>query len=211
MAGQSSLFLSAKEKESIRRAVAKAEAGSSGEIVAMVVDQSDRYLEAERLGALLMAALCAVVVVLALDHITIWTYIPVTGLLYFPLFLLFRRFPRLKLSFVGSVRQGEAVYGRAVASFYEKGVYRTRHRTGILIFISLLERKVWILGDTGINEKIPAASWQELAGELAAGLREGRGGAALERVIAACGDELSRHFPRRDGDVNELSDEVVTL
>jgi putative membrane protein len=176
----------------------------------MVVGESERYREAEHLGALLGAALLAVAAALILHHVTIWSYIPLVCLLYLPLLALFRRFPRLKLSFAGQRRQAEAVRDRALRAFYEKGLYRTREETGVLIFISLLERKVYILGDRGINEKIPPGSWQALAGELADGLRDNRSAAALCSVIAGCGAELARHFPRRADDRNELDDRIMT-
>lgn len=204
------VFFGAKEKEAIRRAVAEAELLSSGEIVAMVVDHSDPYREAERLGAILVAAALAVVLAVLLRHVTIWSYIPLVILCYFPMLALFRRFPRLKLSFVGRGRQAQAVQERAIRAFYEKGLYRTREETGILIFVSLLERKVWILGDRGINAKIPPSSWRDLARELADGIGAGRTAEALCHVISACGNELSRHFPRRAGDANELSDDLLT-
>ena len=203
-------FFSAVEKDSIRRAVADAEALSSGEIATMVVWESERYREAEQLGALLVAGLVGVILAVVLRHVTIWTYIPLVCVLYLPLLVLFRHYPRLKLSFVGRRRQAEAVHDRALRAFYEQGLYRTREETGVLIFISTLERKVCILGDRGINERIAAGSWQALADELAAGIRAGRGAAALCRVIAGCGSELARHFPRRADDRNELTDEVLT-
>lgn len=202
-------FFSAEEQERIREAVAAAERATSGEIATMVVDASDSYREAETLGAVLLAGLFAVIAAVSIHHVTIWTYIPFVCLLFLPASFLFRRFPRLKLPFVGPRRLAEAVRERAVRAFYEKGLYRTREETGILIFISLLEHKVWILGDRGINARIPPDLWQSLAGELAAGLREGRGGEALCSVIAQCGAELARHFPRRSDDENELTDEVL--
>ena len=203
-------FFSDAEREMIRRAVAEAESKSSGEIATMVVRPSERYREAEALGALLLAGLLAVMAAVVSRHVTIWTYIPSVCLLFFPALWIFRRFPRLKLSFAGPLRQSEAVHERALAAFYEKGLYRTREETGILIFISLLERKVWILGDRGINEKIPPGYWHTLAGELSRGIRSGEGAQALCRVIAGCGAELARHFPRRPDDRNELPDEVLT-
>lgn len=202
-------FFSPAEKEQIRKAVATAEALSSGEIATVVVPESDRYREAEQMGALLVAGLVGLPVCVALHHVTVWTYIPLVCLLFFPVLALFRWFPRLKLSFVGRRRQAEAVRERAVQVFFEQGLHRTREETGVLIFISRLERKVWILGDRGINEKIHPESWQSLAGELARGLREGRAAEALCSVIAGCGNELARHFPRRDDDRNELRDEVI--
>jgi putative membrane protein len=203
-------FFSDQEKDAIRRAVAAAEAGSSGEIATMVVGESDRYREAEHLGALLLGALLAIIAAVLLHHVTFWSYIPLVCLCYFPMLMLLHRFPRLKLPFVGRRRQAEAVRDRALRAFYEKGLYRTREETGILIFLSLLERKVWILGDRGINSKIPPGSWQALAAELAAGIRSERAAEALCRVISGCGSELARHFPRRSDDKNELADDIMT-
>lgn len=203
-------FFTPAEKEAIRGAVAQAELHSSGEIATMVVHESDRYREAEALGALLLAGLVGVVLAVALHHVTIWSYIPTVLLLFFPALWLFRRFPRLKLSFAGARRQAEAVSERALVAFYQQGLYRTREETGILIFISLLERKVWILGDRGINEKIPPGYWQTLADELAHGMKSGRAAESLCAVIAKCGSELARHFPRRTDDRNELSDEMIS-
>lgn len=203
-------FFSLAEKDAIRAAVAEAELRSSGEIATMVVWESDRYREAEELGALLLAGLLGVVLSVATHHVTIWSYIPFVLLLFFPCLYLFRLVPRLKLPFVGPRRQAEAVSERALVAFYQQGLYRTRDETGILIFISLLEHKVWILGDRGINEKIPPGYWKSLADELAGGIRSGRAAETLCRVIKTCGDELARHFPRGTDDRNELPDTLIT-
>lgn len=207
---KSKSFFTDTEIETIRGAVVAAEAGTAGEIATMVVDESDSYREALLLGVLFLAGCLALIVAVAIHHVTIWTYIPVLLVLALPCYGLFHRFPRLKLLFVEKKRLNEAVRERAIRAFYEKGLYRTRNETGVLIFISALERKVWILGDRGINEKIRPESWQDLASQLAMGIRQGRACEALCSVIATCGRELTRHFPRSlEGDINELSDEVI--
>lgn len=203
-------FFTPEERERVRAAVAEAEGSTSGEIATMVVDASDSYREAEILGAVLLSGLLAVVASVAIHHVTIWSYIPLVILLYFPCWYLFRFVPRLKLPFAGRRRVTEAVRERAVRAFYEQGLYRTRQETGILVFISLLEHKVWILGDRGINERIDPRFWQNLAVQLTRGLREGRACEALCSVVSGCGAELSRHFPRRADDLNELRDEILT-
>lgn len=203
-------FFTHEERERIRAAVAESERLTSGEIATMVVDASDSYREAEILGAVLLSGLLSLIVAVAVHHVTIWSYIPLVVLLYFPCRQLFRFVPRLKLPFAGRRRLVETVRERAVRAFYEKGLYRTQGETGILIFISLLEHKVWILGDRGINEKIQPDFWRKLASELAGGLRQGRACDALVAVIAACGIELAAHFPPRSDDVNELRDEILT-
>jgi putative membrane protein len=203
-------FFGKAEKEKIRQAVAEAEKSTTGEIAVMVADASDPYRDAEILGALLMSGLISVVLSLALQHITIWFYIPAVFVLFFPLWYLFKRMPHLKLALVSHHRADGAVRDRAILSFFEKGLHRTRNETGILIFISLLERRVWILGDKGINEKIEPDFWGSLVMGLTNGIRDGRAPTALCTIIAKCGDELARHFPGTADDTNELPDDVIS-
>jgi putative membrane protein len=202
-------FFTTAEQELIRLAVANAEGATSGEIATMVVARSDRYREAVILGSVLGAAMAALLVAIVSHHVTIWTYLPLTILLYFPVQWIIARAPLFQMPFIAGRRLEEAVKERAVRAFYEKGLYRTRHETGILIFISIFERKVWILGDRGINARIPPESWQQLVQILTEGIRDGRACEALCKVIKSCGEELSRHFPRESDDINELGDEIL--
>ena len=206
---KASELFSAQEQERIRQAVAEAERHTSGEIATMAVDESDPYPEGEVLGAVLVAGLISLLIAVAIEHITIWTYIPLVIVLFFPLRAMFRLLPAAKLPFVGRRRIEAAVRSAAVRSFFERGLHRTRHETGILIYISLLEHKVWILGDRGINQKIPPHFWEEHVQALAAGMKEGRAADALCKVIEDCGNELAVHFPYRRDDVNELSDHLI--
>lgn len=204
------IFFTPQEQEQIRQAVAAAEQTTSGEIATMVVARSDSYREAITLGAVLGAATLALIIAVIIQHITIWSYLPLTMALFFPLRLLVSRIPLLQRPFITAARLNEAVRERAVRVFYEKGLYRTKDETGILIFISLFEHKVWILGDRGINARIPAESWGNLVQTLTAGIRAGRAATALCDVISRCGEELAEHFPRGADDLNELPDEIQT-
>lgn len=201
-------FFTPAEQERISLAVAAAEKATSGEIATMVVARSDSYREAVTLGAVLGAATVALIIAVISHHVTIWSYLPMTMVLFFPLQLLVSRIPALQRPFISASRLHEAVRERAVRTFYEKGLYRTKGETGILIFISIFEHKVWILGDRGINAKIPADAWGELVQFLTTGIRQGRAGDALCEVISRCGKELANHFPREADDVNELRDEI---
>src|SRR5512137_888694 len=97
-------FFNDDEKERIREAVEASEKGTSGEIATMVVDHSDRYHEAEVLGGVLVAGLIALIIATVVQHVTIWTYIPLVCILYVPARLLFIRVPRLKLPFINKLR-----------------------------------------------------------------------------------------------------------
>ncbi|BCS53578.1 TPM domain-containing protein [Geobacter sp. SVR] len=202
-------FFSDEERERIRLAVELAESGTAGEIAPMVVDRSDRYREAEVLGGVLLSGLVSIIVAVAARHEAVWTYVPLVFALYFPCRNIFKRFPHLKLPFLSKWRTDEAVRERALRAFYEKRLHKTSNETGILIFISLLEHKVWILGDRGINARIAPHFWHRLAAELAAGLKEDRACDALCNVIAGCGKELAHHFPRQADDRNELDNNLI--
>jgi len=202
-------FFSDEEKERIRQAVKDAESRTSGEIATMVVDHSDRYHEAEVLGGILVAGLAALIIAVAVQHVTIWSYIPMVCVLYIPARLLFIRVPRLKFPFINKLRMMHAVRERAVRAFYEKGLYKTRDENGVLIFISIQERKVWIIGDRGVDRVIPHATWQTHAREISAGIKKGDACASLCTVIGKCGQVLGEHFPRKEDDTNELPDDLI--
>jgi putative membrane protein len=107
-------------------------------------------------------------------------------------------------------RKEHAVMQRAVRAFYEKGLYKTKRNTGVLFFLSLLERKVWVLADKGIYEKIDQETLNRFARTVSQGIKEGRACDALCNAIEEAGKLLSRHFPITPDDTNELSDEVMT-
>jgi putative membrane protein len=202
-------FFSESEKEKIYTLVKNAERETSGEIAVMVVDASDSYLEAEFLGALLLSAFIALILAIALQLVTIWSYIPAVIIFWFPALYFIRRFPRFKLALVGKKRQEEALRERAIRAFFEKNLHRTREETGVLIFISTLERTVWILGDRRINERIGPQVWQELSGELAGRIRENQAFEGVCAVIVKLSMILKLHFPPAVDDINELPDEVI--
>ncbi len=201
-----SKYLNAEQEAIIREAVKRAEDGTSGEIVPMLVVESDDYCEAAVHAAVITAALVSLVVALVIHDTSIWLFIPLTFILYLPLLALARRLPPLKFAFTPTAHVRSVVHQRAIRAFHEKGLHRTREENGILIFISLLERKVWILGDRGIDAVIPPERWSAMASALALGIREGRMVESLVTTIAEVGDILKQHFPHRKDDANELPD-----
>jgi putative membrane protein len=98
---------------------------------------------------------------------------------------------------------------RAAAAFLEQEVFQTRHRTGILLFVSLFERRVVLLADSGIHQKVEKGSWDAITGRLAVGIRSGRPGPAMIEAIRACGELLERHgVERQTDDQDELPNEL---
>jgi len=202
-------FFTAAEKQTLEAATPSAESRTIGEIAVMVVDASSRYREAEVFGGITLGNITAFIVAVLFFHESIWWYVPLTFLFFFPSWLLFRKMPVLKIHFANPARRDLAVQGRAVRAFYEKGLYRTAKNTGVLFFISILERKVWVLADQGIYEKITQARLNDIAKTVSEGIRQGRAAEALATAIREAGELLGEHFPMQDGDTNELPDAIM--
>ena len=76
--------------------------------------------------------------------------------------------------------------------------------------LSLLERRVQVLADKAINERVPPATWDRIVQDLVAAIQEGRPTEGFCRAIEKCGDLLAKHFPARPSDnPDELSDDLI--
>lgn len=204
-------FFTAEEKEKLRATIHEAESRTIGEIVAMVIDHSDHYLEVEVLGGILLGSLLSLVLTLLFFHSSLWSYIPLSFIFFLPCWWLFMRVETFKKLFIGARRKEEAVRLRAEQAFFEKGLYKTKKNTGVLFFLSLLERKVWVLADKGIYEKMDQETLNRFANEVSRGIKEGRACEALSQAIQEIGVLLSKHFPITSDDTDELSDDVITV
>ena len=204
-------FFTQQEKEEISQAIQSVERQTVGEVAVIVVEQSDPYPEGEFLGGILIGGWLAFIGAVLFFHGQIWFLIPLHLLFFFPLFFLFRKIPRLKTPFIGTKRKEAAVGKRALQAFYEKGLYKTRFSTGVLFFLSLLERKVLVLADKGIYEKIKQERLNQFARQVSSGMKEGRASQTLVQAIRETGDLLAEHFPQTAGDTNELTNEVQTI
>ncbi len=203
-------FFTEEERKRIREATREVESRTIGEIAVMVVESSDHYFEAEVVGGVMLSGLLSLIVTASYLHASVWWYVPLVFVLFFPFRYLFRKVPALKSTLVSPHRKEHAVRLRAVRAFYEKGLYKTRRNTGVLFLISLFERKVRILADIGIHEKIGQETLNRFATGVSAGIRNGRACDALCEAIRGTGELLAQHFPITADDTNELSDDILT-
>ena len=202
-------FFNKEEQERITRTIHDVESRTIGEVAVMVVDSSDRYHETEVVGGILLGSFLALIVTFLFFRSSIWSYIPLSFLFFFPSKYLFQKVPVLKATFIGVQRKEHTVRQRAVSAFYEKGLYKTRKNTGVLFFLSLLERKVWVLADKGIYEKIDQETLNRFATIISQGIKDGRACDALCDAIRRSGELLTNHFPITPDDTNELPDKVM--
>jgi uncharacterized membrane protein len=102
---------------------------------------------------------------------------------------------------------GDAM-ARAIELFGRFGMHHTALRNGVLIYIAVQDRKLAVIGDTGIHERVGAAYWQGIVDLMITHLRAERPRDGLLAAVREVGEALRRHFPRASDDRNELSDEV---
>jgi uncharacterized membrane protein len=96
----------------------------------------------------------------------------------------------------------------AERTFERLGMTKTALRNGVLLFIASEERTFVILGDKGIDEKVPAGFWDQIAAKLTIRFKNGEFTDGIVEAITAAGHQLQTYFPRAEGDINELSDEI---
>ncbi len=211
------------ERAAIAKAVAEAEKRTSGEIVPVVATASENYERTEGLAGIAVALGALAATWLLWQQVVPATgdyeagHEPRLGVLFFlgvvaggyvAGALGARAVPFLKRLLAGPGRMRTEVTRAAAAAFDRFHVRGTKGATGIVIYVSLFERMVCVLGDAPISEKVAEAEWQGVADLVVRGIREGRHAEGLAAAIAKCGEMLAAHFPIQAGDVNELSNEL---
>ncbi|MEQ8909348.1 MAG: TPM domain-containing protein [Vicingaceae bacterium] len=102
----------------------------------------------------------------------------------------------------------EEVLDRAAYLFEELEMHKTDARNGVLFYLAMKDHKFAILGDVGINQKVPEGFWDEVKNLMAKHFKQGDFVAGLSKAAEMAGKKLEEHFPYQKGDVNELSDEI---
>ena len=186
-------MLSESDRERVRQAVTKAEAGLAAEIVPCVFAQSSPYPETTWAGGASAAGLaCAALFLIDVVHppwlplSTLILFVPAAGLAGAALGHWCRPVKRL---FIGRRRMEESAARRAKEVFFDRGVARTKARDGVLVFASLLERRAVVLADEGVRGKVKPEAWEPAIAALTGAAGDGRVAdgliAAVEKVAAA--------------------------
>lgn len=215
MKNPKSKYFTEADLDRISAAVKEAEGKTSGEIVPYFVPQSDDYEEAVWRGALVFGGLPLVGLGILRLFSDYWLFAGVLEIsltflsaTIFGAFLV-RFLPPVMRFFAGADLLGNRVSQRADQAFLSEEVFTTRERTGILIFVSFLERRVVVLGDSGINAKVGQKEWDKVVQTIVSGMKTGKPAEGLIQAIRQCGDLLQRHgvAPKPD-DTDELRDEL---
>jgi putative membrane protein len=206
-------FFSSADHAAIEAAVREVEARSAGEIVPYAVERSDRYGRAVWSASTLGALAASLVVALVRWGGEVWggpgalwiALTPATGAALGGLAAL--AVPSLRRALLAPEVMAERVQQRAVQAFLEEEVFRTRDRTGVLIFVSLFEHRVVVLADRGLDGHVSPREWADVVAGVTSGIRRGQPGVALAEGIRRCADLAARR-PRRPDDQDELPDRL---
>jgi putative membrane protein len=215
MANQAEKFLTKQEIEKIDNAVKEAERHTSGEIVPMVVSQSYHYPMSDVLGGIIFAFPISLVLTYFIGgwfwigNYNLWFFLGIIILLFILFHQAVKHTSSLKRFFISDKEIHEEVEEAAITAFFREGLYRTRDETGVLIFISVFERKVWVLADRGIHSKVKDGQWDEIVSMIVDGIKNKNQAEAICKAIGEAGRILKEHFPRKADDKDELKNLVI--
>lgn len=105
-------------------------------------------------------------------------------------------------------RSKKEVLDRAAEVFAELKMHKTALRNGVLIYIALEDQQLAILGDAGINAKVPADFWAGIKNSMVEKFKSGQHCEGICEAVIRAGQQLKAFFPCQPDDVNELSDEI---
>lgn len=222
-------MLSEDDFQRVTAAVAQAERESDGEIVTIVARRSDAYhdvaLHYAVLAMLLVPAWWALVPQSWIDW---WSGLllgwnaeltrPIVMLALFvkliAAFLVVRlvlAWRPLRLALTPGRTKSRRVHRRAVELFRASCEMKTRGRTGVLIYLSLEERRAEIVADRAIAEQVAPEIWGEAMALLVDEVKQGRPGAGLALAVEKVGAVLAPILPPTLGNPDELPNRVILL
>jgi putative membrane protein len=221
--------LSDADREKISAAITAAEAKSNGEIVAVATPISDPYHDVALHWALIplfavlaLAAWRPTALVWWFDFLfggwspdptmsQLLTLLMVFAALKFTIALLILKWMPLRLALTPPATKHRRVRRRAVAIFKAAAERRTAGRTGILVYLSMAERRAEIVADEAILKVTDEHTWGEAMASLVGEVRQGRPAEGIVAAIERVGAVLAEHFPRSADDINEIPDKLIEL
>jgi len=197
------------DHRAVHEALAAAERKTVGEILPVVVERSDPHPGAEWLASLSLVIVGSSALLAWMpwqNPLAVLAAQAALGVLGFGLARLLPDFKRL---FIFENRASAVAEEQAFQEFYANGLHKTEAATGVLLFVSLLEHRVVILADEGIDGKVDAEFWADTDDAILAGIRAGSLRDGLVAGVHRAGELLSEQFPWREGDRNEIPDRLI--
>lgn len=205
-------YISDEDIQKISVAVGHAEEKTDGEIVPVIVQRSSTVRHVPLTLSLIILLMLVIAEFPYADMLWVkpWIYAwPFLIIAIYYISYAIAKIPWVQKILVPERDEVEQVHQRAHLEFYLNKINETKHRTGILIFISVMEKKAVILADEGISSKLPADVWNDVLAKLGEQLKKGNWGFGFTEAIESCGHHLKTHFPRSADTTNELKNQLV--
>lgn len=219
--------LTAEDHKRVSEAIAKAEEKSDGEIVAVAAEKSDAYHDVALHWAVLAVFLMLGTVAVRPDLLAWWWHVIsgwseptlrglLTLLLFFGLLkflgvLFIMRWMPLRMALTPGSTKTRRVRRRAINIYKAGAERRTVGRTGILIYLSMAERRAEIIHDDAITEVVDEDTWAEAMASLLNEVKQGRMADGIIAAIEDISEVLATHFPKSFDDTNEIPDKLIEL
>ena len=220
--------LSAADHDRVSSAIAKAEAGTAGEIIAVTTEQSDAYHDVGLHYAVCVAFLTLAIFAAWPPLLDFWwvtfmgwsepptqrdllTLLFALALAKFLVVLFAMKWMPLRLFLTPGATKTRRVRRRAIMLFKAAAERRTVGRTGVLIYLSMGEHRAEIIGDEAIVKVTTPETWGEAMAALLVEVKQGRIAEGLVAAIGEVGTVLAEHFPRSAEDENEIPDKLIEL
>ena len=208
--------LSGAERQKVTQAITAAEAHTTGEIVVVAARASDDYIHVP-IHIATGFALAVPLLAWAWQWFYPWDedwsfgWLFLVQLLVFIVVALVLSLPSLRRLVTPMRLKRKYAHRNAAAQFLATNIATTKRRTGVLIFVSLLERYVEVIGDEAISAKLTQSDWQKIIDEMLPLLSQRRTSDALVLGVQHCGSLLADLFPAGKHNVNELPDRFIVL
>ncbi|TPK40774.1 TPM domain-containing protein [Mesorhizobium sp. B2-5-3] len=207
--------ISPQDHERIAGAIRAAESRTDGEIYCVVAHASGNYFFPAAFVAALATLLVSLAVAYGLEAWWLTIRLPhfvIAQLLALACFLLLLwAFPGLRIHMVPRRLRYQTAHDNALKQFLARNVHRTTARTGVLVFVSVIERYAEVVADSGIDAKVDQHVWDDVVRELTAHAGDDRLADGFVKAIRSVGAVLAEHFPVTSGDTNELDDHLVEI
>lgn len=208
-------FLTDDERAQVTAAVKEAEKLTAGEIVVMIISASYHYPMANIIGATIFGLPLALIFAtltgewLWIGGQNMWLLLGFLTVFFILFHEIVKRTLWLKRRFISEREFKEEVEEAAITHFFNQGLYRTRDETGVLVLISVFERKVWVLADKGINAKVHEGQWDNIVKMIVDGIKQKRQTEAICKAVEKIGHLLNEHFPIKPDDTDELENVII--
>jgi putative membrane protein len=199
-------FLDGAARAAFKRAIETVETASSVEVVVAVRQRSATYRHANVAigGAVAFVGLFAMLYSSHVFQLSSILFDPfVVGVLAGGVVELV---PQLKRYLTPPAIRARHVLRAARATFVERGVHHTTGRSGLLVYISWLERRIALVADAGLATALPDGALARAQAELVRAMRGG--GVEVARRLEALAPEMARAMPHSADDINELPDAI---